>query len=214
MKAGAVTDQALEAIRQSILEDAEREASRIVAEAKREAKSIVEEARKLAEANLAGWMDRQRQMVTNEGERLLGAARGQAHMRILEAKARLISQTMEEAQGRLEKERGSSRYKELIKGLILDAGIHIGGGDLVVLVRRDDQKALTGLSSLASAVAKETGVKTTITLGKEAIDCLGGVIVQSKAGDITVDYRLETLLKQVERQYRSAIARALFGEEQ
>jgi len=214
MKADSVADRSLDAIRQSILADAEREARRIVEEAKREAKSLVEEARQRAEAGLSGWADRQRQMITNEGERLLGSARGQAHMRILEAKARLISQAMEEARRQLDKDRATPRYKALLMGLIRDAATQIGGGDLVVLVRRDDQKVLGGLSSLASSITKATGVKTTLTLGKEALDCLGGVIVQTKDGDITVDYRLETLLEQVEKQYRAAIARTLFGEEE
>ncbi len=68
------------------------------------------------------------------------------------------------------------------------------------------------ISGLASGIGILTVGKTKVTIDKKGINCLGGLLVQNQEGNITVDYRLETLLAQVERQYRTIIAQTIFQE--
>lgn len=199
-------------IQQSILKDANTEAQRILKEAEKAAAKIRADGQISAKAQLAGWAERQRQIARGRGDRLLGKAQSEAHMRILDAKAALITEAFNKARRRFEKERSKAKYKTFLKGLIIAAGEQIGGSNLVILARKEDHSILAGISGLATAIGKSTGVKTKVSVDKKGIKSLGGVIVQNQEGNITVDYRLEILLVQVERQYRSVIAQALFAE--
>lgn len=202
-----------EAIRQTILADAKKEAEKIVRDAQAEAKKITRDAHQRAQDNLTGWDARQRQMAQGVGDRVLGKARNDAHMLVLDAKAQLITEAFNQARKYFQKERGKAQYKTLLKNLIINAGTQIGGGTLFAFARKEDQSIITKITGLDTAISKASGNKTKVTVGKKSIDTLGGVFIQNKEGNITVDYRLETLLKQVELQRRSDIAVLLFGEE-
>jgi V/A-type H+-transporting ATPase subunit E len=204
---------ASETIQQTIIEDATAEAKRIIREAEIEAKQIEMKARENAQVQLEGWANRQRQMAQGAGDQVLGKARNDAHMRLLDAKASIIAQAFANARKRFKKERSKAQYKKLLKSLIIQAGFQIKGGNLVILARKEDLPTISSLTGLATAISKETGVKTKVTVGKKPLTTLGGVMIQNEDGNITVDYRLETLLEQVERIQRSVIAKLLFTED-
>lgn len=211
-KAKAAPAEALAAIQHVIAEDAEAESKRILKEAEQAAKKILQDAREAARIQLTGWADRQRQMALSTGDRVLGKARSDAHMQILDAKAALVTSAFDAARKQLEKERGKAQYKALLKGLTIAAGKQIGGGDLIVSGCKEDHTTLEALADAARVISKETGVKTTISAAKEPIDCLGGLVVRNAEGNIAMDYQMETLLAQVDRQQRSALTGILFGE--
>ncbi len=73
---------------------------------------------------------------------------------------------------------------------------------------------MSKITGLDTAIRQTTGKSTKVAVGKMPMNILGGVLVQNKEGNITVDYRLETLLKQVEAQQRTMIATTLFAEEE
>ena len=213
VKSKAAAEEALLAMQHVIVDDAEAESKRVLKEAEQAAKKVMQEAREAARTQLAGWADRQRQMASSSGDRLLGKARSEAHMHVLDAKAALVTSAFEEARKLFDKERTKAQYKALLKALVIAAGKQIGGGDLVVSGRKEDHTALEALSEAARVISKETGTKTSVSVGKEPIDCLGGAIVRNADGSITVDYQLDTLLAQVERTQRNAISGILFGEQ-
>ncbi len=204
---------ASEYISRTILDEANAEAKRIVREAEKAAKQLSDEALVRAKTNLVGWSERQRQMAQGTGDRVVGKARNDAHMRILDAKARLIRDSFDQAQKRFDKERASAQYKTFLKKLIINAGTQIDDTDIVVLVRKEDQAIVSKITGLDTAIRQTTGKSTKVAIGKMPMNILGGVLVQNKEGNITVDYRLETLLKQVEAQQRTMIATTLFAEE-
>lgn len=204
---------ASEYISRTIIDEANAEAKRIVREAEKAAKQLSDEALVRAKANLVGWSERQRQMAQGTGDRVVGKARNDAHMRILDAKARLIGETFDQAKKRFEKERASAQYKTFLKNLIINAGTQINDIDIIVLVRKEDQAIVSKITGLGTAITQTTGKSTKVTIGKTPMNILGGVLVQNKEGNITVDYRLETLLSQVEVQQRTMIAKTLFAEE-
>jgi vacuolar-type H+-ATPase subunit E/Vma4 len=89
----------------------------------------------------------------------------------------------------------------------------VGGGNLVILARKEDLPIISKITGLGTAISKQAGQSTKVSVGKQAIDSIGGVLVQNKEGNITVDYRIETLLSQVEIRYRNEIAKILFPGE-
>ena len=82
----------------------------------------------------------------------------------------------------------------------------------MILVRKEDQAIVSKMTGLASAISKAAGKSAKVSVGKTPMDMIGGVLVQNKDGNITVDYRVDTLLGQVETQKRNEIAKTLFGE--
>ncbi|MFX1474202.1 MAG: V-type ATP synthase subunit E [Promethearchaeota archaeon] len=198
-------------LRRVIIRDARTKADKITKEAEAEARVLEKEAQQRAKTQLAGWADRQREAAQRAGAQIIGQAQRQAQMQILDTKSKLISSAVDKARQRIEKERGQTQYKTLLKELIISAGVQIGG-DLVVLARKEDHTTLSGLTGVESAISKETGEKIKVSVGKQALECAGGIVVQNAEGSIIVDYRLETLLGEVERTQRTAIAKVLFGE--
>ena len=196
-------------IEKTIIDEAKAHAAKIVKEAQVTAQQLTEDALENAQLNLAGWAARQKQMAHGTGDRILGKARNDAHLRIMNAKAVMIDEAFQQARKQFEKERSSAKYKKSLKTLIIDAGIQIGGGDLVVLARKEDQPIISKITGLGTAISKQAEQSTKVSVGKQAIDAIGGVMVQNKEGNITVDYRIETLLAQVGVKYRNNIAKIL-----
>jgi vacuolar-type H+-ATPase subunit E/Vma4 len=207
------TSSAGEQIQNTIIEEAKAEAKKIIKDAEVAAGQLAEEALENAQSNLAGWADRRKQMAQTTGDRLIGKARNEAHMRTMNAKANMIAQAFEQARKRFEKERSTAKYKTFLKNLIINAGIQIGSGELVVLARKEDRSVISKITGLGTAISKGAEKSAKITVGKQAMDMLGAVMVQNKEGNITVDYRIETLLNQVEEKYRNDIAKILFPKE-
>ncbi len=198
-------------LRRIIIRDARSKADKITRDAEAASQTMEKEARQQAKAQLAGWADRQRDTARRAGDQIIGQAQRQAQMQVLDTKSKLISSAVEKARQRIEKERGQIQYKTLLKELIISAGVQISG-DLVILARKEDHAIISGLSGLESSISKETGEKVKISVGKQALKCTGGVIVQNTEGSIKVDYQLETLLVEVASTQRTAIAKVLFAE--
>jgi len=209
MTASSAADQ----IEKTIIDEAKAQAKKIVEDAEVAARQLTEEALESAQSNLTGWAARRKQMAQGTGDRILGKARNDAHMRVMNAKAAMIDEAIQQARKQFEKERSSAQYTKFLKNLIIDAGIQIGGGDLVLLARKEDQPVISKITGLGTAISKQTGQTTKVSVGKQAINAIGGVMVQNKEGNITVDYRVETLLSQVEVKYRNEIAKILFPVE-
>jgi V/A-type H+-transporting ATPase subunit E len=204
---------AADQIQKTIIVEAKAEAAKIVEDAEVAAQQLTEEALENAQSNLAGWAARRKQMAQGTSDRILGKARNDAHMRVMNAKAKMIDEAFQKAQKRFEKERSSAKYKAFLKNLIIDAGIQMGGGNLIILARKGDKPIISKITGLGTAISKQAGQTTKISAGKQPINAIGGVLVQNKEGNITVDYRVETLLAQVEVKYRNDIAKILFPAE-
>ncbi|MFX1582780.1 MAG: V-type ATP synthase subunit E, partial [Promethearchaeota archaeon] len=123
-------------IEQMIISEAKADAKQIIQKAEVSARELIEVAQENAQSTLSGWADRRKQMAERSGDRIIGKARNDAHMRIMSAKAKMIDTAFQEAQTQFEKERGTARYKAFLKNLIINAGIQVGGGDLIVLARK------------------------------------------------------------------------------
>ncbi|MFX1299648.1 MAG: V-type ATP synthase subunit E [Promethearchaeota archaeon] len=204
---------AADLVQKTIIDDAKAKAKRIVDEAEIAGRQRAEIALETARTNLASWAERRRQMAQDSGDRILGKAQNDAHMKILEAKAKIIGEAFVQARKQFEKERSQARYKTFLKNLIINAGTQIGGGDIVVLARKEDQAIVSKMTGLTSAISKDAGQSVKVSVGKTPMDMIGGVFILNKEGNITVDYRIDTLLKQVGTHKRNEIAKALFGEE-
>ena len=79
-------------IEKTIISEAKTEAKRIVNEAEAAARQLLEDSQENAQANLTGWAERRKQMAQGSGDRILGKARNDAHMRVMNANAQMIDE--------------------------------------------------------------------------------------------------------------------------
>ena len=126
---------------------------------------------------------------------------------MLEDKEKYIQQTFEIALNDLKKLSDSSDYPRILSSLIVDAGIGLGGGDLMAKVREVDL-ALIKPDDLADEITSKIGTNTNLELVVAVGSPIGGAIVQQ--GSTWVDNTFESIFERKKRDIRTEVARILF----
>ena len=177
---------AIETIIARIESDAEEEAQRIREETKQEIGRILSEAGKTAEERHSGIIARGEQEIKTITGRILSQARMDARHMLREAKERGISDCFSEAEKSLTHITQTTRYETILRDLIRDAIDELGAEDAVIISTERDRE-------IVRKILPETGKK--ISIGTECAIAIGGVIVRSRSGSVTVnntfDVRLE-----------------------
>ena len=99
------------------------------------------------------------------------------------------------------------RYFDLIKDLIVQGSTT--GSEQIILSEADHKRLPEGFLEQVNAVVKEKGLSGSLKLAQETGPIQGGVIL--KAGNITVNYTFEALLKQNYDQLAMEVAGLLFS---
>ena len=101
-------------------------------------------------------------------------------------------------------------YKESLKKIVTEAGVEIGGGELLVLLKETDSSKIKGsIASIEKEITEKTGVNTTLEL-EETINTIGGAIVKTKSGEIEVNNTIEARMLRFKKALRSEVAAVLF----
>ena len=199
----------VEKIEEIIINEAKEKAENIIAKAKEKAKKVLDEAKREAEKEAEEIINKRKTEAEAEARRILSEAKLEARLKILNAKEQLISEAFDEAIKNLKEFSQSTQYKNALEDLIKDAAIIMGGGDLEVLLPENTNVDLD-LSKIAKEVGNQTGVKTSLSISKERIRSIGGVIVRSKDRLLTVDNTFEARLERLREQLRVNVANLLF----
>ncbi|ASJ15935.1 V-type ATP synthase subunit E [Thermococcus chitonophagus] len=194
-----------ELIIQEINREAEQKIKYILEEAQKEAEKIKEEARRKAEAR-AEWMLRKAKTQAElEKQRIIANARLEVRRKKLAVQEELIQEVIEEVKKRL-KELSQEEYFETIKVLLKSAIQELGEKKVRVY---SNEATLSLIASRIDELRAELG-DVSIEIG-EAIDTIGGVVVENEAGDIKIDNTFEARMERMESEIRSRIAKVLFG---
>ncbi|HEC94992.1 MAG TPA: hypothetical protein ENI45_03390 [Thermoplasmatales archaeon] len=186
----------LEKLIAQIEEDANREIDRILGEAKAEVKRRVKEAEKKAREEAAAVQQRATKELGNKKRSELARMRQEVKKELLKKKEEVISVCFERALEKL-KTLPSEEYVALVKPLI-EEGVKEIGRDCVILASREEDKRL----------ARELK----LPVEKQMVKAVGGVIIKSRDGRVTVDNTFEGVLKRKENEIRTEIGRLLFTE--
>ncbi|NOZ58255.1 MAG: V-type ATP synthase subunit E [Euryarchaeota archaeon] len=205
MAAVAVQREKLEKIIARIEEDARAEVDRIMSDARAKAEEIKKEAELRARAKKEEILSSGRREAEQERARIVANAKLRARKALLDAKEEVIREAFSRAREELAKVAGEERYGEILKKLILEA-IETIGGDVEIVARKEDKKILS--KSFLQEISREAGVK--VTLAKDTISSIGGVVVRSKDGKAEVDNTFETRLERISSELRSSVAKVLF----
>jgi V/A-type H+-transporting ATPase subunit E len=206
------TSDPIEAMKTKILRDAEDNAKKIISEAKKEAKKtseqVKDEIKKVEETEKREIKER-----IEESKRKRIAEEKTEHIRRLQSyKTEIIESVFDKALQRLKEYSETKRYKQSLKRLIIEAGISIGGGDLIVSVNNRDRKTMNKrfLKQTAEKIKDKTNTETDLQLAKEPLNSLGGPVISKSKESATVDNTFEERLNRKKKQISGELENILF----
>ncbi|MBT5391081.1 MAG: hypothetical protein HOL22_01915 [Euryarchaeota archaeon] len=168
----------LETLAKDIAKSAEAEASAMMKAAKKEAKAILAEANSKADNIRSEASTRTEREATQIAREVVASARQANQKEILVARRKVLDETFQTASDELGSPKLSGRAS-LLKSLMTMAD-KIGGNDYTVRPVEIDRKALSELAG-----KRNVG---------EAIDGLGGFVLEAPDGSVSYDMRFDTLL--------------------
>jgi V/A-type H+-transporting ATPase subunit E len=185
----------------------------ILQEARKDAGEIQGESEKTAQTKKLTILAKGQQQAERERQRVLADAKMQVKREIFDVKEDLIKKAFGDAEVRLTKLADASEYGKILKKLIVESAVVVGGGPLEVLVREKDRALLSGkaLADLGKEISKETEKDTALSLSEETITTIGGAIVRSKSGSIEANNTIEFRMNRLRSELRFKVAEILFG---
>jgi V/A-type H+-transporting ATPase subunit E len=185
----------------------------ILQQARKDADDIRGESEKKAQAKKSAILGKGQQQAEREYQRILADAKMQVKRKIFDVKEDLIKKAFVDAEARLKRLADTSEYGDVLKKMIVESGVVVGGGPLEVLVRERDRALLSekALADLAEEISKATGKDTALELSEEVITTIGGAVVRSKSGKIEADNTIESRISRIGSELRFKVAEILFG---
>jgi vacuolar-type H+-ATPase subunit E/Vma4 len=168
----------LETLAQDIAKSAEAEASAMMDAANDEAKAILADANAKSASIRTEASTRTEREASQIAREVVASARQANQKEILVARRKVLDETLQEASDELGNPKFSGRAS-LLKSLMSKAD-KIGGNDYTVRPVELDRKALSELAG-----TRKVG---------EAIDGLGGFVLEAPDGSVSYDMRFDTLL--------------------
>lgn len=202
-----------------IKSDANAEVQRIEVETKQEVNKILAEAEKKGKQEHANIIERGKRDIEAISNRIKSGAIMDARRMAMRARDQGISRCFTEAVKSLSdltmlkspRDCNSRRfpicdktkkYETVLKRLIKD-GIEAVDLDEVIIISADGDRAI--VKRIVS------GMSSKVLMGKEGIDAIGGVIIKSKSGDVTVNNTFEAILERQKNDLRYEVSKILYG---
>jgi vacuolar-type H+-ATPase subunit E/Vma4 len=183
----------LETLAKDISKSAKAEAEAMIAEAKKEADAIVEEATEKAAEIRSEAATRTEREATQIAREVVASARQANQKEILVARRKVLDETLAATRAELSSPKMKGRAS-LLKSLMAKADKI--GKDFDVRPVEMDRKALTEL-------AGKRGMG-------DAVDGLGGFVLEATDGSVSYDMRFDTLLESSWKDQLSATTNILF----
>ncbi|NHJ03207.1 MAG: hypothetical protein EAX90_00115 [Candidatus Heimdallarchaeota archaeon] len=196
---------------EDIIGNAKIEANKFLTEAKEQIKEILEKGKTTAEKEREEIIETEAKQIKELEKQQISSINLKARREILQKKEEEINQVFNLAKEELKKFPKKEAYKKVLQTLIIEAGMTIGGGNIVLKTRKEDKNILTDLTGIAKEITKVSGNKSTLKISKDSIQSIGGVIVQLEDESITIDNTFEARLEQKYRTIRTEVARKLFA---
>ena len=201
-----------EKIVSSILSDAKFKADSILEEAENESKSILQEGEKVALMEKEKILEDSKKQSAMRYQQIISEAKMKSRRMELDSREEVIEESFKKAEEKLVEiaSSESAEYKESIKNIITEAALEIGGGDLILLLKQEDEaKIIDSISEIENDVKAKTGKETNLEIGSN-INTIGGTIIKTKNGDIEVNNTIEARMLRFKKSLRSEVAHILF----
>lgn len=188
----------LDQLKKEILDAAEKRAAEIDSQATAQMHEIVKNAHNSAGKTAENMAAEAKAFVEAERSERTSAARLEAQRMLSEAREAAVNAALEKAYAAFVARRNSPSYRESLH-MLADRGIEeLGSSKPTVLVNSQDRKFFSG---------------SKYRVGSEALECAGGVVVESPDGRIRVNYTLEEIFASQREEIRKEIYAQLFAGE-
>ena len=201
-----------EKIVSSILSDAKFKADSILEEAEKKSNSILEEGEKIALMEKEKILEDGKKQSNMRYQQIISEAKMNSRRMELDAREEVIEESFKKAEEKLGEiaSSDSTKYKESLKEIIMEAALEIGGGKLVIFLKQEDvAKISDSISTLEMDIKEKTGNETNLEMG-DNINTIGGAIIKTKNGEIEVNNTIEARMQRYKKSLRSEVARILF----
>ena len=201
-----------EKIVSSILNDAQIKANSVSEEAEKESISILTEGENIALMEKNHILEDGKKQSNMKYQQIISEAKMNSRRMGLDAREEVIEESFKKAEEKLKEIAfsESAEYKESLIEIIKEAGIEIGGGELIVSLKQEDlAKIKDSMPAVEADLKDKTGNETKIEIG-DNINTIGGAILKTKNGDIEVNNTIEARLLRFKKSLRSEVAQVLF----
>lgn len=205
----------IEKITESLRKEAEEEKKNIISEAEEKAEEKKSEAREEAEEKAEEIIEEGKRKAEAETKKILSTARTKARRKKLEFKDEMSEEVFERAMKKLDELKDdNSKYRKIMKNLIIEGGISIEGGDLEVLIPEGDNiLSEEDIQDIEEEINNSTGVESSIEVLENLEDSRGGAIVRKSDGTLQSDNTFEARMERMRDSLRTEIIEILFEED-
>jgi len=200
---------------EEIEKGAEAQISAILAEAGEKADSVLNEAREKADTEAGAIVSRGEQEARRESQRILAEARIKARREKVKAQEEMVGRAFESARENMKQlaESKSENYKKILVSLIRESVLSSGASSLEVILDPRDKALIPEdrLNEIARETGAELGRSMSLSVSKEALACLGGVVVKSADGKVRIDNTFEARIDRFRDDIRTLVAKTLFA---
>ncbi len=210
MKRIIVGEEKISKFIEEIKRKADEEIKRIIENAKREAENIINRAERELERRVEAKISQETSSLEEEDKRRVAEARLEARRMILEVKEKAISSVFEKLKSQLREFTRTQDYVEVLSKLVCEAGIALGGGELIVEVNEDHKNLNINWDEVARTIEEKTGKPTKISVSYTHVSDIGGAIVRTADGRFTFDNTFEGRIDRMQKTLRLLAAKRLF----
>lgn len=207
----------LENVINIIIKDAKEEAENIIKEANKNAEQIIEDSKKnaldkaLEEEKIL--IRKAKEEAENIRNTILSEARIKSSWMIINEKTKIIDEIIEKTKVKLKEfVKSKEKYIEMLSKLIINASSTLGGGELEILLNKQDLKLPLDVKKLEKIIEEKTGKKTILKIIDEDLQTIGGVIVRTKDKKIIINYTFEGIIETHKRYLQREASKILFSE--
>ena len=195
---------------EDIINNAKIEADKFLTDSKNQTQEILQKAKDVAENEKQNILEIQSKQIKELEKQQIASLNLQARREILQKKEDEIRKIFKLAEAQLKEFPKKAAYTKVLEELIIEAGTALGGGNLIIKIRKEDTTKVKDLTTIAKAITKACGNKCSLKISKETITTLGGIVLQTEDSTITVDNTFDARLEQKYYTIRTAVANKLF----
>jgi V/A-type H+-transporting ATPase subunit E len=201
-----------EAIRRKILDDAEKEAQRIIEKARINAAEIINASEERAKEIRETEIEERKKRIEETSIRRIAETKVDHHRRIQTLKSGLIDDVFNKIIEYLRRYVEKPSYQETLNSLIIEGGSTLGGGKLVIRLNGTDKKKVSQktLKQLSQEIEKITQIETKIVLDENPVETIGGVVVSTADQKAIIDNTFEVRLERVKEEAQTELETLLF----
>ena len=195
-----------------ILADANEEAQKILSEAEKKAREILLQAKTMTEERKSIDDSQMREGIEQIRKEQIAEERTEQNRRLQLFKTSIINNVFDETLKRLEKYSDSKQYVGKLKELIIEAGVTLGGGELVFSTSSKDRDLVTRqfTQETSKTIEQKTGKKTVLNLTSGHLESIGGAVVSKADGSANINNTFEERLRRTKEAMTSEFETIIF----